>query len=179
MCMCAHALSRNSLILSLSAPLGADSGTALYYLSGPVNSKPITHSASKCTMRRSSQVSQSVCVCVGAHCSPSLSRSATRQHNKQRWAPVLPASNTAESSRGHRDGEGLELRPPSHLDEVAHISGAPTAPPPPHCRPAEPLMSTQNQMKHCIHFPVSLLHWRVNEIKPYASQWRATISGAP
>lgn len=177
--MCAHALSRDSLILSLSAPNGADSGTALYYLSGPVNSKPITQSASKCTMRRSSQVSQSVCACVGAHCSPSLSRSATRQHNKQRWTPVLPASNTAESSRGHRDGEGLELRPPSHLDEVAHISGAPTAPPPPHCHPAEPLMSTQNQMKHCIHFPVSLLHWRVNEIKPYASQWRATISGAP
>lgn len=169
MCMYAHALSRDSLILSLSAPNGAASGTALYYLSGPVNSKPITHSASKCTVRRSSQVSQSVCACVGAHCSPSLSRSATRQHNKQRWTPVSPVS-----SRGHRDGEGLELRPPSHLEEVAHICG-----PPAPLRPAEPLMSTQNQMKHCIHFLVSLLHWRVNEIKPYASQWRATISGAP
>lgn len=140
-CMYAHALSRDSLILSLSAPNGAASGTALYYLSGPVNSKPITHSASKCTVRRSSQVSQSVCACVGAHCSPSLSRSATRQHNKQRWTPVSPVS-----SRGHRDGEGLELRPPSHLEEVAHICGPP-APPAPrrtphvHSKPNETLHS--------------------------------------
>lgn len=36
--------SHDSLILSLSVPNGAASGTALYYLSGPVNSKPITHS---------------------------------------------------------------------------------------------------------------------------------------
>lgn len=38
-----HVHSRSSLILSLSRPNGAASGTAVYYLCGPVNSKPITH----------------------------------------------------------------------------------------------------------------------------------------
>lgn len=40
---CVHLHLQDSLILSLSASNGAASGTALYYLSGPVNSKAITH----------------------------------------------------------------------------------------------------------------------------------------
>lgn len=39
-----HVHSHDSLILSLSVPNGAAGGTALYYLSGPVNSEAITHS---------------------------------------------------------------------------------------------------------------------------------------
>lgn len=56
-CSSARLQSHGSLILSLSAPNGAARGTALYYLSGPVNSTAITHwwkcaGANKCLRAR-------------------------------------------------------------------------------------------------------------------------------
>lgn len=68
--LCVHVHTHDSLILSLSVPNGAASGTALYYLSGPVNSKPITHSVLYlCVCVRAYVIDQKSGLCVSV-CGP-------------------------------------------------------------------------------------------------------------
>lgn len=90
----------------------------------------------------------SVSLCVG-HCSPSLSCAATCQHNKKERDIHNALANCVLQAWRYVTVSVLSycsLR----AKEVAYISEAPS--PLPH-------MSTQNQMKHCIHFLVSHLHW--------------------
>lgn len=85
MCMylCVHVHSHDSLILSLSVPNGAASGTALYYLSGPVNSKPITHSVwvwvCVCADVKELKSGMYVCICVSM-CGPLFTIAVVRCH---------------------------------------------------------------------------------------------------
>lgn len=77
-CSSARLRSHGSLILSLSAPNGAARGTALYYLSGPVNSTAIIH---RVEARACEQVSP---------CTASLSCTVTCQHNTKETSATLP-----------------------------------------------------------------------------------------
>lgn len=82
-CVCICTLN-GSLILSLSVPNGAASGTALYYLSGPVNIKPITLCVSLCKCvgvfsNIKQLLSVYMCLCM-YHCLQFLSCTATCQH---------------------------------------------------------------------------------------------------
>lgn len=112
--------SHDSLILSLSVPNGAASGTALYYLSGPVNSKPITHSECVyvCTTPHTSGY-VCVCLCVRAivrhHCHALPHVNITRKRDT--------LANCVAGMEIHDRG-GLELLLPTCQRSGIHFTAA-------------------------------------------------------